>query len=311
AGFMQTVLVVDDSQVDRRLVGGLLQRTGEFQIVYAENGVDALNRIELDVPDIVLTDLHMPEMNGLDLVQAIRVEYPLIPVILMTAQGSEELAVEALRMGAASYVPKRRLGDDLVKTVTHVVEASQVDRGQARLLNRVVATETTYALPNDVGLIQFLVRQIRDTLANMRYFQDNDRLRIGIALEEALLNSVYHGNLEVSSDLRDEGTTAYEELARERMNVGPYRDRLIHIGVKLTPDLARFEIRDEGPGFDPSSIPNPTDPEFLERPSGRGMLLMRSFMDELTYNEAGNQVTLVKNVPCGDRLPETETAGVE
>ncbi|MDA0587466.1 MAG: response regulator [Planctomycetota bacterium] len=308
---MQTVLVVDDSQVDRRLVGGLLQRTGEFQIVYAENGVDALNRIELDVPDIVLTDLHMPEMNGLDLVQAIRVEYPLIPVILMTAQGSEELAVEALRMGAASYVPKRRLGDDLVKTVTHVVEASQVDRGQARLLNRVVATETTYALPNDVGLIQFLVRQIRDTLANMRYFQDNDRLRIGIALEEALLNSVYHGNLEVSSDLRDEGTTAYEELARERMNVGPYRDRLIHIGVKLTPDLARFEIRDEGPGFDPSSIPNPTDPEFLERPSGRGMLLMRSFMDELTYNEAGNQVTLVKNVPCGDRLPETETAGVE
>lgn len=308
---MQTVLVVDDSQVDRRLVGGLLQRTGEFQIVYAENGVDALNRIELDVPDIVLTDLHMPEMNGLDLVQAIRVEYPLIPVILMTAQGSEELAVEALRMGAASYVPKRRLGDDLVKTVTHVVKASQVDRGQARLLNRVVATETTYALPNDVGLIQFLVRQIRDTLANMRYFQDNDRLRIGIALEEALLNSVYHGNLEVSSDLRDEGTTAYEELARERMNVGPYRDRLIHIGVKLTPDLARFEIRDEGPGFDPSSIPNPTDPEFLERPSGRGMLLMRSFMDELTYNEAGNQVTLVKNVPCGDRLPETETAGVE
>ena len=308
---MQTVLVVDDSQVDRRLVGGLLQRTGEFQIVYAENGVDALNRIELDVPDIVLTDLHMPEMNGLDLVQAIRVEYPLIPVILMTAQGSEELAVEALRMGAASYVPTRRLGDDLVKTVTHVVEASQVDRGQARLLNRVVATETTYALPNDVGLIQFLVRQIRDTLANMRYFQDNDRLRIGIALEEALLNSVYHGNLEVSSDLRDEGTTAYEELARERMNVGSYRDRLIHIGVKLTPDLARFEIRDEGPGFDPSSIPNPTDPEFLERPSGRGMLLMRSFMDELTYNEAGNQVTLVKNVPCGDRLPETETAGVE
>jgi CheY-like chemotaxis protein/anti-sigma regulatory factor (Ser/Thr protein kinase) len=308
---MQTVLVVDDSQVDRRLVGGLLQQTGEFQIVYAENGVDALQRIELDVPDIVLTDLHMPEMNGLDLVQAIRIDYPLIPVILMTAQGSEELAVDALKMGAASYVPKRRLGDDLVTTVTHVVEASQVDRGQARLLNRVVATETTYALPNDVGLVQFLVRQIRDTLASMRCFQDNDRLRIGIALEEALLNSVYHGNLEVSSDLRDEGTLAYKELARARMNEEPYRDRTIEVHVKLTPELARFEIRDEGPGFDPASIPNPTDPEYLERPSGRGMLLMRSFMDELTYNEAGNHVTLVKNVSSNGDLPETETAGSE
>ena len=140
---MQTVLVVDDSQVDRRLVGGLLQRTSEFQIVYAENGIDAMQRIELDVPDIVLTDLHMPEMNGLDLVRAIRTDYPLIPVILMTAQGSEELAVEALKTGAASYVPKRRLGDDLVSTVTHVLEASKIDRDQVRLLNRVVETETS------------------------------------------------------------------------------------------------------------------------------------------------------------------------
>ena len=81
--------------------------------------------------------------------------------------------------------------------------------------------------------------------------------------------------------------------------------------MKLTPELARFEIRDEGPGFDPASIPNPTDPEYLERPSGRGMLLMRSFMDELTYNEAGNHVTLVKNVSSNGDLPETETAGSE
>ena len=57
-------------------------------------------------------------------------------------------------------------------------------------------------------------------------------------------------------------------------------------------------IRDEGPGFDPASIPNPTDPEYLERPSGRGMLLMRSFMDELTYNDTGNEVTMVKAVPA-------------
>lgn len=294
---MQTVLVVDDSQVERRLVGGLLQRSGEFQIVYAENGVDALQRIELDIPDIVLTDLHMPEMNGLALVQAIRADYPLIPVILMTAQGSEELAVEALKLGAASYVPKRRLGDDLVSTVSHVVEASHVDRGQTRLLNRVVQTETTYALPNDVGLIQFLVARMRDTLASMRCFQNNDRLRIGIAVEEALLNSLYHGNLEVSSELRDEAQSTYESLARERATQEPYRDRLIHVTVNLTPEFARFVIRDEGPGFDPTLIPDPTDPEYLERPSGRGMLLMRSFMDELTYNDAGNEVTLVKAVP--------------
>ena len=125
-------------------------------------------------------------------------------------------------------------------------------------------------------------------------------------MEEALLNSLYHGNLEVSSDLRDEETSAYEQLAKERITKEPFRDRVIHVRVKLTPELARFEIRDEGPGFDLSSIPNPTDPEYLERPSGRGMLLMRSFMDEMTYNNAGNQVTLVKNVSSGDESAETE-----
>jgi len=307
---MQTVLVVDDSQVDRRLVGGLLQRAGEFQIVYAENGVDAVQRIELDVPDIVLTDLHMPEMNGLELVQTIRTDYPLLPVILITAQGSEELAVEALKLGAASYVPKRRLGDDLVSTVSHVIEASLVNRGQARLFNRVVRTETIYILPNDVALVQFLVGQVRDTLASMRNFEDNDRLRIGIALEEALLNSLYHGNLEVSSELRDEGNTAYEELAIERMTLNPYCERQIHVSVSLTPELAKFVIRDEGPGFDPGRIPDPTDPELLERPSGRGILLMKSFMDELTYNESGNQVTLLKNAPVAENPPDRMQPGL-
>jgi len=301
---MQTVLVVDDSQVDRRLVGGLLQRAGEFQIVYAENGIDAIQRIELDVPDIVLTDLHMPEMNGLELVQNIRTDYPLLPVILITAQGSEELAVEALKLGAASYVPKRRLGDDLVPTVSHVIEAAHVNRGQARLFNRVVRTETVYTLLNDVSLVQSLVGQVRDTLASMRNFEDNDTLRIGIALEEALLNSLYHGNLEVSSELRDEGNTAYEELAKERMSLDPYCDRQIHVTVSLTPKLAKFVILDEGPGFDPGRIPDPTDPELLERPSGRGILLMRSFMDELTYNESGNQVTLVKHAPVAEKMTD-------
>lgn len=139
---MHTVLVVDDSQVDRRLVGGLLSRAGEYQVVYAEHGKAALERLELDVPDLVVTDIHMPEMNGLEFVKAAKVQYPMIPVVLMTAQGSEELAVEALKLGAASYVSKRRLGEDLVSTVTHVLEALQVNRGQSRLLNRITSSDT-------------------------------------------------------------------------------------------------------------------------------------------------------------------------
>ena len=294
---MQTLLVVDDSRVDRRLVGGLLQKTGEYEVIYAENGRDALERLELDIPDAVLTDLHMPEMNGLELVQAIKSDYPLIPVLLMTAQGSEELAVEALRLGAASYVTKRRLGEDLISTIHQILEAASSNRGETRLLNRISSVETSYILPNETRLVHALSGQVRDTMRAMRIFPENDRLRISIAFEESLLNALYHGNLEVSSDLRYEDQTAYEDLARRRSLQEPYIDRQLYVDISLTQDAVRFSVRDEGSGFDPQTITDPTDPEYLDRPNGRGMLLMKSFMDELTYSENGCHVTMMKKSP--------------
>jgi CheY-like chemotaxis protein/anti-sigma regulatory factor (Ser/Thr protein kinase) len=301
---MHTVLVVDDSQVDRRLVGGLLVRAADIQVVYAEHGIDALERMELDVPDLVVTDIHMPEMNGLEFVEAAKKLYPMIPVVLMTAQGSEELAVEALKRGAASYVSKRRLGEDLVSTVLHVLDALQVNRGQSRLMNRIERSETRYILPNDTELVQVLVQQVRATLTSMRVFAENDHLRIGIAFEEAMLNSLYHGNLEVSSELRDNDHAGYERLAKERASSSPFRERTLLIDIVLTSESAQFKIRDEGPGFDPQTLPDPTDPEYLERPSGRGVLLMKSFMDKVTYNDSGNEVTMTKVVTQNPVLTE-------
>lgn len=299
---MQTLLLVDDSRVDRRLVGGLLQKTGEYEVIYAEHGRAALERLELDIPDAVLTDLHMPEMNGLELVQAIKSDYPLTPVLLMTAQGSEELAVEALRLGAASYVTKRRLGEDLISTVHQILEAASSTRGGTRLLNRISSLETSYVLPNETKLIHALSAQVRDTMRAMRIFPENDRLRISIAFEESLLNALYHGNLEVDSSLRDDDYGAYEDLARRRSLQRPYIDRQLYVDISLTQQAARFSVRNEGPGFDPAVIPDPTDPEYLDRPSGRGMLLMRSFMDEVHYSEGGRQVTMMKVAPP----PETD-----
>jgi CheY-like chemotaxis protein/anti-sigma regulatory factor (Ser/Thr protein kinase) len=294
---MQTLLVVDDSRVDRRLVGGLLQKTGEYEVIYAENGRDALERLELDIPDAVLTDLHMPKLNGLELVQAIKSDYPLIPVLLMTAQGSEELAVEALRLGAASYVTKRRLGEDLIPTIHQILEAASSNRGETRLLNRIASVETSYILPNETKLVHALSAQVRDTMRAMRIFPENDRLRISIAFEESLLNALYHGNLEVSSELRDQDHCAYEDLARRRSLQRPYIDRQLHVDISLTQESVRFSVRDDGPGFDPETIPDPTEPEYLDRPSGRGMLLMKSFMDELSYSEGGREVTMMKKAP--------------
>src|SRR5947209_18240879 len=131
---MATVLVVDDSAVDRLRAEKLLAKEVGVTVRSAGNGREALQQLARDPPEIVITDMQMPEMDGLELVEEIRRKYPAIPVILMTAHGSEELAVQALQRGAASYVPKRNLARDLPSTIEDVIGVIKANRGQPRLL---------------------------------------------------------------------------------------------------------------------------------------------------------------------------------
>jgi CheY-like chemotaxis protein len=294
---MPTVLVVDDSLTDRCLAGGLLTRHEGWEVHYATDGRDALEQIELHLPDLVVTDLNMPELDGLQLVKVIRENYPLVPVILMTAQGSEQIAVQALQSGASSYVPKQRLSSDLEATVQQVLCMSRADRAHVRLMRRLKHQQVRFEIENDQDLISTVVQYLQDAIRGMGLCDDAERVRIGVALQEALVNACFHGNLEVSSSLREVDHRAYYDLAKERSQQLPYRDRRIFISAELSPEEMAIVIRDQGPGFDPSRLPDTTDPANLEKPSGRGLLLMQTFMSEVRYNATGNEVTLIRRRP--------------
>lgn len=296
---MTAVLVVDDSPVDRRLAGGILEKNPSLSVRYATSGQDALTEIARQPPDIVVTDLQMPDLSGLELVERIRAKYPLVPVILMTAHGSEEIAVRALEVGAASYVPKGRLASDLEDTVENVMAMARADRKHERLLECLTHSETEFVLDNDPDLIPPLVDLFQQHVARMQLCDETGRIRLGIALEEALLNALFHGNLELSTDeLREASSALFHEGSRdvvaERRGAEPYARRRLRVRAALTPDAMQFTISDEGPGFDTSSLGDPHDPAHLERETGRGLVLMRTFMDEVAYNASGNEVTLVK-----------------
>lgn len=291
---MPTVLVVDDSATDRRLAVGLLKKSVDFSVLEAADGREALQQLELHLPDLVLTDMQMPNMNGLELVSEVREHYPLVPIILMTSQGSEEIAVQALQKGAASYVPKRALTSELLDVIDRVLSASQEVRGRARLIGRLTRYDYAFSLENDLSLVCAVSSYLREEAERLRICARPECLRLGVALEEALLNAFYHGNLEISSELREQDHKAYHDLATQRCQEAPYKDRRIHVSVKITPSQASYAIRDEGSGFDPSTLPDPTDPANLDRPCGRGLLLMRTFMDNVIYNDKGNEVTLFK-----------------
>jgi CheY-like chemotaxis protein len=276
------------------LIGRLLEPLADLKLVFACNGNDGLAAIKRESPSVILTDLIMPDMEGLELVQRVRAEHPSLSVILVTAYGSEEIAMQALRAGAANYIPKKRLTRDLVSTIRRVLSIAALTRERARILRCLARRESAFVLDNDPELIMPLIKLIHEELEGMNLCDSTGQIQVGVALQEAICNALFHGNLEVSSDLRQEDESKFDALGEERRHLDPYRARRIRIQVQLDRDAARFVVSDDGSGYDTAFFDQPVKPEDLHRIGGRGLLLIRTFMDQVSFNQSGNQITMIR-----------------
>ena len=302
---MPKVLIVDDTAVDRTLAGGLLSESGAIEVSYATNGLEALEAISQSPPDAVLTDMQMPKMDGLQLVTEIRNRFPQIPVVLMTGQGSETIAVDALERGAASYVPKRHLAKKLRGTIEEVLSLARQDQSYEHLSRCQQRVEFQYQLDNDPALVDALVELTQQIMLSTNLLDQTGTMQTGMAFREALLNAIYHGNLEVTAEelerTRESLITGekYDVIA-ERRDRSPYADRHIDVTIEIDQEKASFVVQDGGSGFDYAQMLttlNPREEGSLEGES-RGFVLMLSLMDEVSFNETGNCVTMVKHKPA-------------
>ena len=105
---VKTILFVEDSPTMRRIIANSLKRLGYTDIIEAENGVDALDKIEGKTIDLLVTDWNMPEMNGADLVKNIRAmpEYETPPIVMITTRGMKDDVMKAMKLGVNGYVIK-------------------------------------------------------------------------------------------------------------------------------------------------------------------------------------------------------------
>ncbi len=291
------VLVVDDSPTQQLQIQMVLEGDG-YQVLLAGNGLEALTAISGEMPDIVVTDLQMPEMNGLELVSEIKARYPSLPVILTTAVGSESIAAQALHRGATSYVPKRDLNELLSETVRQVLDVIRSASGLQEVAANIVRSEVHFEIGNSESLVPSIIARMEKLLEELKFCDEMEWMQIAMALDEAIVNAIFHGNLQVATELRQaEDGEAFVKLVAQRKTQTPYRDRTVRISLRATPQQAIFVVRDSGEGFDASDLPDPTDPANLERAGGRGLLLIHSFMDDVQHNEIGNEITMIKRKP--------------
>lgn len=294
------LLIVDDSPTQLSHMKIILQQDG-YDVELATSGEAAMAAVKENPPILVVTDLQMPGMSGLELVEVMRGNFPSIPVVLTTGDGSEEVAADALRRGAASYVPKRHLQSTLAQVVRQVLLVSEASRSVQQLARYTVELTLDLSLVNDESIVPSVIARLEMPMKELEIFDEGERMQVAMALDEALLNAMIHGNLEVSSELRhsDDGKP-YQELIAKRSVESPYQDRRVRVQMHATPEQVKFTIADEGPGFDCGRVADPTDPENLEMMGGRGLFMIDAFMDEVQHNACGNEIVMIKRKNVGE-----------
>ena len=121
-------------------------------------------------------------------------------------------------------------------------------------------------IPNDPVIGRRMLDNVLQRL-EAQHWARRDVFAVHLAVDEALINAIYHGNsLDCSKHVR--------------------------FCCRVSPEKVRVEITDEGPGFNPDSVPDPTDPSHLGCPGGRGVMLMRAFMSHVEFPKPGNRVVL-------------------
>ncbi len=144
---METILIVDDEKNYTLILSAVLEEEG-FETLTANSGNDALKIIESADIDLVITDMKMPGMDGIDLLESIKEKDPDLPVIMMTAYGTVEKAVEAMQKGAYNYILKPFENDSLVIYVNKAIEMFRIVKENRHLRNSI---ETRYRFGNIIG----------------------------------------------------------------------------------------------------------------------------------------------------------------
>ena len=162
-----------------------------------------------------------------------------------------------------------------------------------QLMHRMEYSNSLFTLSNDPSQVASVVTYLQRMLRCLPLADEIERIRVGLAVEAALSNALFHGNMDTGLEVPRPDQVRRNELFRKRWNQKPWCDRRIRLTAEISRLCARFVVKDDGEGFDTSTI----DPNVLSLDSegGRGLPLMHLVMDSVEFNSIGNEVTLIRN----------------
>ncbi len=288
------VLLVEDDLASMSYLEVLMKREGhEYQKAY--DGKTGLKLFHDFKPDIVLSDINMAHMNGLEMVERIRQAQPSVIIIMLTAYNSEEYVMEAIKVGANNYLKKPVSKLHLISLLRKYTSAIESKLIKSSICSFQTSHTFTLKFKTNVEIIPAIVNHL--VAETHELFTEEERLDIKLGLGELILNAVEHGNLSIDYDQKHEAIQVdqLQRLYLQRLSDKTYQNRCITINYIQDETSSQWEIIDEGDGFDPTAIPNPISEDGLMRLHGRGIFICKFQFDEMEYVGKGNRVRVKKN----------------
>jgi CheY-like chemotaxis protein len=263
------VLIVDD---DREVLTMLADIVKELDLtpVTASHGQEALEKLKTQKIDLIITDMVMPKMGGLELIKQSRQLNAKIPIAVISGHGEAQNVIEALNRGAYNFVSKPFTIKEIEAIIRKGLRLREFSLGTHKILEG-IRNYTEINIPNDPHYLPpatlYIVRECQ-----WRGIDDEDQLsNVSVCADELLTNALIHGN----------------ELDEDKK-----------IAIQLMFDAEKFTMsfEDEGRGFDHQRLMAALSVEHVVPPTKRGLFIVKSLMDELSFNATGNKVTAVKYI---------------
>lgn len=259
------ILLVDDDESILRLLSKILL-SENHRVTTTMNGTEAIELFKSGKFDLVITDMYMPEMDGLDVIRNLKDIEVNIPIIVLTAAGSVGNVVHSLKLGAFNYMTKPFNVNEVCEVVQKALLANASITSKRNFLQYLNHSTSSFRVTSDIAHLDEMSYFLNHWLG---FWSFKSIWQVQLAFTEAFTNAVCHGN-------------------------GSDKSKFVQVEIAFARDRVNISIEDEGSGFAVPDLSNYALKDDIYSGSGRGIFLINSYMDSLSYNERGNRITMMK-----------------
>ncbi len=292
------ILVVDDQPPIRLSLKQMVEKLG-YECILACDGEEALQVIDQrDDLNMLICDMHMQDIDGLEVLQNSKAINPKLPVVLMSDYSKDETIIEALRKGASDYLVKPF---EMMQLESVIIQVEELFQNRAQIINNrhlINNLELNFEIPSQDLEVHKVQAILKNTLQIYSQISNKDLLNFTLTVEESMLNAHEHGNLELVSDWKEEfigtsGETRFDITKKERLQNPTYAKRVVKIKLCINSRKISISIEDEGQGYPVNVIGS----DATGKPFGMGLMLIKNLSDNIFFNESGSRITIEKFLP--------------